>query len=132
MNLNQATLIGRVTRDPEVKKLPSGTSVVKFALATNHVYKNKEGEKVETATFHNCCAFGRLAETIAQYVEKGQELLVQGRIENRTWDKNDGTKGYATEIMIETFSFGARPKGSSGEERAAPEEKEIQIDSIPF
>lgn len=139
MNLNQATLIGRVTRDPELRTLPNGTPVVKFSIATNNTYKNKEGQKVEETDFHNVSAFGRLAETIGQYVKKGQELLVIGRIKNRTWEKQDGTKGYATEIMMDTFSFGAKPKGS--EERSAGDavlaasqggEQEIRIEDIPF
>lgn len=138
MNLNQATLIGRVTRDPELRTLPNGTPVVKFSIATNNTYKNKEGQKVEETDFHNVSAFGRLAETIGQYVKKGQELLVIGRIKNRSWDKPDGTKGYATEIMMDTFSFGAKPKGS--EERSAAEAAsagageadEIRIEDIPF
>ena len=91
MNLNKAQLIGRITNDPEMKALPSGTPVVKFGLATNRVYKTKDGEKKEVAQFHNCVAFGKLAEIIGQWAKKGQEVYVDGRIEYRSWDKKDGT-----------------------------------------
>lgn len=114
MNLNQVNLIGRVTKQPELKKLPSGTSVVSFAIATNHSYKKETGEKVETTSFHNCKAFGKVADTIGQYVVKGQELFVDGRIEYRQWDKTDGTKGYATEILVNNFQFGQKPGGTQG------------------
>ncbi|MEK7463010.1 MAG: single-stranded DNA-binding protein, partial [Patescibacteria group bacterium] len=90
MNVNKAQLIGRITNDPEVRALPSGASVAKFGLATNRVYKTKEGEKKETAQFHNCVAFGKLADIIKQWAKKGQEVYVDGRIEYRTWDKKDG------------------------------------------
>jgi single-strand DNA-binding protein len=103
-----------VTRDPETKALPSGATVSKFGLATNHVFVTKAGEKKETAQFHNCVAFGKTAETIGKYVTKGQELYVQGRIEYREWDKKEGGKGYATEILVDSFQFGAKPKGAAG------------------
>jgi single-strand DNA-binding protein len=112
MNLNKAQLIGRIVNDPEIKALPSGASVAKFTLATNRVYKTKEGEKKETAQFHNCVAFGKLADIIKQWAKKGQEVYVDGRIEYRTWDKKDGGKGYITEIMIENFQMGAKARGS--------------------
>ena len=117
MNLNKAQLIGRITNDPEVKALPSGISVAKFGLATNRVYKTKEGEKKEVAQFHNCVAFGKLADIIKQWAKKGQEVYVDGRIEYRTWDKKDGGKGYITEIMIENFQMGAKARGNEGGNR---------------
>ena len=85
-----------------------------MGLATNHIYKTKEGEKKETAQFHNCVAFGKTADVIAQWVKKGQEIMVEGRIEYRSWDKKEGGKGYITEIMIETFQFGQKAKGTDG------------------
>lgn len=114
MNCNSATLIGRVTRDPEAKKTPSGTDVVNFSLATNHTYKGKDGQKVETTTFHNLVAWGKQAEIIATYVKKGQELYIRGRIDNRTYEKKDGTKGYTSEIIVEDFQLGARARGEAG------------------
>lgn len=120
MNLNKALLIGRIVRDPELKTLLSGTSVVKFGLATNHKFKTKDGEQKETAQFHNCVAFARLAEIISTYVKKGQEIYVEGRIEYRSWDRKEGGKAYATEIIVESMQLG--PKAGTGQ---APEREEI-------
>lgn len=109
--------MGRITKDPEMRSMPNGTAVVKFSIATNHTYKNKAGEKVETAQFHNCVAFARIAEIIKQYTTKGQEAMVEGRIEYRQWQKQDGTKAYSTEIMVENFQMGARAKRTEQEPR---------------
>lgn len=137
MNLNQVNLIGRVTKQPELKKLPSGTSVVSFAIATNHTYKKESGEKVEQTSFHNCKAFGKVADTIGQYVVKGQELFVDGRIEYRQWDKTDGTKGYATEILVNNFQFGQKPgnqgsggAGYAGQNKGAPTGQNSSLDDF--
>lgn len=132
MNLNKALLIGRITNDPEIKALPSGISVAKFGLATNHIYKTKEGEKKETAQFHNCVAFGKLADIIKQWAKKGQEVYVEGRIEYRSWDKKDGGKGYITEIMIETFQMGAKARGGNeGGRESVRENKEESGNVVP-
>ncbi len=125
MNLNQVNLIGRVTKNPELKTLESGTQIASFGLATNNVYK-KDGEKVEQVDFHNITAFGKLAETIAQYVIKGQELYIGGRIKYESWDKQDGTgKGYRTSIIASNFQFGQKPKGA-GESNDTP-----PVDDMP-
>lgn len=113
MNLNKVQLIGRLTRDPELRTTPSGTSIVKFNLATNNIFKNKQGEKMENVQYHNCIIFGKSAETFAQYVAKGQEVYAEGRIEYRTFDKKDGTKGYSTDIVITDFQMGTRPAGNN-------------------
>lgn len=131
MNLNKALLIGRITNEPEIKALPSGISVAKFGLATNHIYKTKEGEKKETAQFHNCVAFGKLADIIKQWAKKGQEVYVEGRIEYRSWDKKDGGKGYITEIMIENFQMGAKARGSEGGSRESVRESEEPSHVVP-
>lgn len=125
MNLNQVHLIGRVTKDPELKSLQSGTQVVNFGLATNNTYKDKDGKKVEQTDFHNITAFGKLAETLAQYVIKGQELYIGGRIRYETWDKEGGGKGYKTNIIADRFQFGQKPKGAEGQAPAA------NVDSMP-
>lgn len=81
MNLNEAKLIGRAVRDPEVKTTQTGSKVAKFSVATNHVYKDSSGSKKETTQFHTCIAWGKLADTIGKYMVKGQEVYVSGRIE---------------------------------------------------
>jgi single-strand DNA-binding protein len=115
MYLNKAFLFGNLTRDPELKSLPSGIKVVSFGLATNRTWKDKNGVKQESVTFHNIVSYGRQAEVIAQYLKKGSSVFIEGRIETRSWDdKNDGTKKYRTEIIIDNFQFGPSLGGRSG------------------
>lgn len=138
MNLNSASIIGRITRDPEVKALPSGVQVCSFSMATNRTWKDKEGQKQESTTFHNIVAFGKQAEVIGQYVKKGQLLYVQGRMETRSWeDKESGKKMYRTEIIVENFQFGPKAAGASHDDvDEAPEdnvpEGDINPEDIPF
>lgn len=136
MNLNEATIIGRVTRAPEGKALPSGVTVTSFSLATNHTYK-KDDQKVEETEFHNVVAFAGLADTIVKYVVQGQEILIKGRLKTRSWDK-DGVKMYRTEIVADKMEFGQKPKGSESQstsnQQDVPDypEEEINPEDIPF
>ena len=138
MNLNKTIIVGRVTRDVELKALPSGTAVSTFSLATNRVW-TKDGEKHEETEFHNIVVFGKMAETVGQYVKKGQLLLVEGRLQIRSWDDKDGKKMYRTEIMAESFQFGPKAGGeksspSDREEIEYPDDddSEINPEDIPF
>lgn len=116
MNLNKAQIIGRLTRDPELKALPSGSKICSFAMATNRVWKNEQGEKQEAVEYHNLVAFGRQAELIAQYVGKGDLFFVEGRMQTRSWeDKDSGKNMYKTEVIVENMQFAPR---SGGEDRA--------------
>jgi len=146
MYLNKAFLYGNLTRDPELKALPSGQQLVSFGIATNRTYKDKNGQKQEATEFHNIVAFGRPAEIIAQYMKKGRPLFVEGRIQNRSWE-SDGQKKYRTEIVVENFQFGDGGRGGAGggassvhegqptskdsEEIKYPDE-EINPEDIPF
>ena len=112
MNLNKVFIIGNLTRDPELKTLPSGTQVASFGMATNRVWKNAQGEKQEDVQFHNIVVFGRQADTVSQYLKKGNSALVEGRLQTRTWDAQDGSKRNRTEIVAERVQFG--PKFSGG------------------
>ena len=113
MYLNKAIIIGNLTRDPEVRAIPSGMQVCSFSVATNRVWKDKEGNKKEQADFHNIVVFGRQAETAGQYLKKGQSVLVEGRIQTRSWDdKTSGEKKYRTEIVADRVQFG--PKAGAG------------------
>lgn len=114
MYLNKAFVIGNLTKDPEMKSLPSGIKVTTFGLATNRVWKNKEGVKQENTDFHNIVVFGRQAETSAQYLKKGASALVEGRMQTRSWDAADGVKKYRTEIIADNVQFGPRAGGTSG------------------
>ena len=135
MNLNRVTLIGRVTRDPELRAMPSGMKIVSFGLATNHKFK-KEGETKEITQFHNCVSFGKAAETLALYVKKGSEIYVDGRIEYKQWENKENVKMSRTEIIVENFQFGQKPKVQGEEEIAEKEEVEevsdINPEDIPF
>jgi single-strand DNA-binding protein len=136
MYLNKAILIGNLTRDPELRSLPSGIKVCTFSLATNRVWKDKNGARQESTDYHNVVVFGRQAETIAQYMKKGSSILVEGRMQTRSWDdKNSGEKKYRTEIVADRTQFGPKggsgggaSSGSSGTPKASPEE----VDSIEY
>lgn len=146
MYLNKVFLYGNLTRDPELKALPSGQNLASFGLATNRTYKDKNGQKQEATEFHNVVAFGRTAEVIAQYMKKGRPMFVEGRITTRSWEgKDDGKKQYRTEIIVENFQFGADggkggSTGSAREEQSAPKDdeaikypdEEINPEDIPF
>lgn len=114
MYLNKVIIIGNLTRDPELKSLPSGAQVTNIGVATNRVWKDKEGNKQETAEFHNVVAFGRTAEIINQYLRKGSSVLIEGRLQTRNWeDKETGKKMYRTEIVTESMQLGPRRDGVS-------------------
>ena len=150
MYLNKALVIGNLTRDPEMKSLPSGIQVTSFSVATNRVWKDKNGAKQESADYHNIVVFGRQAETVAQYLRKGSSVLVEGRMQTRSWDGPDGKKNYRTEIVADRVQFGPRPSGvpsgsstpsSAKSDDKAPvppietidyPEESINLDDIPF
>lgn len=111
MYINKVIIYGNLTRDPEVKSLPSGIQVATFGIATNRVYRDRTGNKQEQADFHNIVVFGRQAETVGQYLKKGSAAFVEGRLQTRQWEK-DGEKKSRTEIVAERVQFG--PKGMGG------------------
>ncbi len=115
MYINKAILVGNLTRDPEKKALPSGQSVTSFSIATNRVWKDKDGKKQESTDYHNIVIFGRPADTAAQYLKKGQSVYVEGRIQTRSWDDKDGKKQYRTEIVADNFQFGPKAGGAAYE-----------------
>jgi single-strand DNA-binding protein len=109
MYKNSVTLIGNITRDIELKALPTGMKIANFSIATNRTWKDKTGAKKDETEFHNLVAFGRTAEVIQQYCHKGDQILVDGRIHTSSWDdKTSGAKRYKTEIMVENFQFGQK------------------------
>lgn len=108
MYLNKVFIIGNLTRDPELKALPSGINVASFSVATNRVYKDKNGAKQENTDFHNVVVFGRQADTVSAYLKKGSMAYVEGRLTTRSWDGPDGKKNYRTEIIADTIQFGPR------------------------
>jgi len=149
MNLNKAFIIGNLTRDPESRSLPSGASVASFSVATNRVWRDQQGQKKEEGQFHNVGGFGKQADSVVQYLKKGNSVLVEGRIQTRNWNAQDGSKKSRTEIVAERVQFGPRKQGGSltqgegansgGTPQKAEEletieypEEEINPDDIPF
>lgn len=148
MYLNKAMLIGNLTRDPELRSLPSGVKVCSFSMATNRVWKDKSGARQESADYHNVVVFGRQAETVAQYMKKGSSILVEGRMQTRSWDdKTTGEKKYRTEVVADRTQFGPKSSNTgftpskegstnskSAEEVDAIEypEEDINPEDIPF
>jgi len=147
MYLNKVLLIGNLTRDPELKALPSGIKVTSFSLATNRVWRDKDGKTQEATEYHNVVVFGRQAETSGQYLKKGQSALIEGRLQTRSWDQ-DGAKKYRTEIIADKVQFGPKAGGSTASPAFASKdegteklpdsaaidypEDEINPDDIPF
>ena len=146
MYLNKAILIGNLTRDPELKSLPSGTKVVGFTLATNRTWKDANGAKQEAVEYHNVISYGKQAEVIAQYCKKGDQLLVEGRIQTRSWEDKETTKKvYRTEIIAENFQFGSKTANSkptrnekedagidTDEDKIEYPDEQINAEDIPF
>jgi single-strand DNA-binding protein len=120
MYLNKVFLIGNLTRDPELKALPSGSKVASLSLATNRVWKDQAGARQEATEYHNLVSFGRQAENLAQYAKKGSSLFVEGRIQTRSWDGQDGKKNYRTEVIIDNFQFGPKAGGFTASDAARP------------
>jgi len=112
MNLNKAFVLGNVTRDPEVRSLPSGQQVTNFSIATNRFYTSSAGEKKQDAEFHNIVCFGKLADISSRYLTKGSLVLIEGRIQTRNWQDTAGVKHYKTEIVAESLQLG--PRGAGG------------------
>lgn len=149
MYINKAFLFGNLTRDPELRSLPSGGQVASFGLATNRVFKKADGSKQEATEFHNIVVFGRQADTAAQYLKKGSSVFVEGRIQTRSWDSPEKGKQYRTEIVAERVQFGPRsggagagggaPRSAEDTPQRAPKEdaieypeEDINPDDIPF
>ncbi len=161
MNLNLVQVCGRITRDPEMITTPNGTTIAKFSVASNRVWNDKNsGQKHEEVEFHNIVSFGKQAETISQYFNKGDEIYIQGRLKTSSWeDKQSGQKRYKTEIIADKFEFGQKSKANqnASNQNADPnpsdapanqntadhntanqntanqnQEEEIKIEDIPF
>lgn len=155
MDLNKVMLIGRLTRDPEIRTTPNGANVASFSVATSFNWTDQQGQKKEQTEFHNIVAWRKLADIIGQYLKKGSQVYLEGRLQTRTWEGQDGKKNYRTEIVVDNMIMLARPGGAGASQSGAgnygppaspnqtplaeqPEPKsdipEIQIDDsdIPF
>jgi single-strand DNA-binding protein len=154
MNLNKVMLIGNVTRDPEVKTTPQGQTVATFSIATNSTWKDAQGNKQERVEYHNIVAWRKLAEIIGQYVKKGSKMYLEGKLQTRDWQGQDGVKKYRTEVVADNMIMldraGSAPMGGAAKstpsfpgsndlptiEQEAPmptsSNDEINIEEIPF
>ena len=148
MNLNRATIIGNLTRDPEVRTTTTGQNVASFGVATNHTWTDKSGQKQERAEFHNIVVWGKLAEICGQYLSKGRKVYIEGRLQTREWEGQDGAKRNRTEIIAENMIMldrgtGAAPAAGASMATAAAAsaapaqaqqggDDEIRVEDIPF
>ncbi len=154
MNLNKAMIIGNLTRDPELRNTPSGVPVASFAVATNQVWNDQNGQKQERVEFHNVVAWRKLAEICGQYLRKGSKVYIEGRLQTRDWVGQDGVKRYRTEIIISNMIMldraGSQGGGQFAGNDAPPqveeqqgfsepsieadnvEEEDIKVENIPF
>ncbi|MEK7606918.1 MAG: single-stranded DNA-binding protein [Patescibacteria group bacterium] len=114
MDLNKAMIIGNMTRDPEVRAIPNGQSVCSFSLATNRSWTDAAGQKQEQAEFHNIVAWGKLAEICGQYLTKGRKVYIEGRLQTREWETQEGVKRNRTEIVAENMIILDRGQGQGG------------------
>ncbi|UCF13217.1 MAG: single-stranded DNA-binding protein [Thermoplasmatales archaeon] len=133
-DLNRIILIGNLTRDPELKNTQSGSSVCNFSIANNRSY-TQNGEKKEYTSFFNCVVWGKLGETINQYCKKGQRIGLEGKLQQRSWDDQNGNKRTTVEIVVENIQF-LTPRKNDDSEQVQPE-TDIQSnyfsdEDIPF
>lgn len=145
-SLNRATLIGNLTRDPELRKTAGGQSVCSFSIATNRTYTDASGQRKEQVDYHNIVAWGKLADICGQYLTKGKKVYVDGRLQSREWEGQDGQKRYRTEIITENMIMlsgggpGAGMQGGAssaampdvGDAPASNPDDEIKLEDIPF
>lgn len=135
MNFNKATLVGRLTAKPELKSTTSGQNVTSFNLAVGRTWTDKDGKRQEMTDFFPCVFWGKLAIVIVQFTEKGQVLLVNGRLSTREWEDKNGSKHKVIEIVGEDFQFGPKPFGTTlkkAEEEGNIELPEESSGEIPF
>ena len=141
MSVNKVILIGRLGKDPELKYTPGGQAVANFSLATNRTWKGSDGQRKESTTWHNIVVWGKQAETIKEYLSKGREIYIEGRIDNRSYDDKDGNKRYISEVVVENFRFigsrGDMPTGDptpmpSGADAPVPDNGGGDDEDLPF
>lgn len=120
MNINKVVLVGRLTRDPEIRTTNTGSTVASISLATNSYWTDKSGQKKETTEFHSIVIFGKLAEIAGQYLIKGQEAYFEGRLQSRSYVGKDNVERKVTEVIASEMQFGAKPQGASQAGYGAP------------
>lgn len=124
MNINKVILVGRLTRDPELRTTPSGQTVTSIGIATNRFWKDKAGQRQDKTEFHNVVLWGRLAEIAGQYLTKGQEAFIEGRLESRTYTGKDGVERKVTDIIAENLQLGSKAGQGGGNYGSAPRQND--------
>lgn len=145
--MNKVTLIGNLTKDPEVKTTPSGKTVATTSIATNKSYKDQSGEKKTVTQFHNLVIWGKQAEVLAQYTQKGSKLAIIGELQTRNYQAQDGSKRYVTEVLVNEFEFLGSAQGNKPPAPTEPPEHiagafpdasyvedddSVKVENIPF
>lgn len=142
-DINKVFVIGRLTRDPELSTTPGGASVCKFSLANGRTY-TQGGKKKEQTSFFNCVTWGKLGELIHEYCGKGQQLAIEGRLQQRSWEDTNGAKRSTVEIVVENCQFLSKPSGAKEDKGFPPDSPEDKVqkafseqtpftdDDIPF
>lgn len=133
MSVNKVILIGRLGKDPEVKKMTNGESVTNVTLATSENWKDKTGIKQEKTEWHNLVFFRRLAEIAGQYLKKGSQIYVEGKIQTRKWQDKEGQDRYMTEVVVnEMQMLGGKPGSPSAQATPQPASQKDDDFDIPF
>ena len=136
-SLNKATILGRLGKDPELRTTGGGTEVANFSVATSETFTDKNNEKKETTEWHSVVVWGKLAGIAKKYLAKGREVLIEGKLQTRSWDDKDGTKKYKTEIVASNIVLigggGQRDAGSSAAPSEVPMPDSVgDNDDLPF
>ena len=129
--VNKVILLGRLGKNPEIKYTPNGTAIANWTMATSENYKDKDGQKQERTEWHRIVAFGRLAEICGEYLAKGKQIYVEGRIQTRSWDDKDGNKKYTTEIIANTMQMLGKADETAKDIGGTSVSGET-IDDVPF
>ena len=131
MNINKAIVCGRITKDPDMRTTPNGTSLCTFGVATNRVWMT-DGKKNEEVEFHSVLAWGKTAETISQYFKKGDEIYVEGRNKTDHWKDKEDKSHQKTQIIVESFQFGQKSKANQGrQEEKSPYDYSTKNAGVP-
>ena len=130
MNLNKVVIVGNAVDTPEIRTTQSGQQVTSLRVATNRMWKDAQGQRQKSTEFHSVVLWGRLAEIASQYLQKGSLVLIEGRLQTRSWEDSSGQKKYRTEIIAETMQLGPRQMGSSQPQEPKEETKKEEIPII--
>lgn len=131
--INKAILVGNLGADPEIRYTTDGVAVANFSVATTDTWKDKQGEKQQSTTWHKIVCFNKLAEIAQEFLHKGKQVYIEGKIQNRSWDKDDGTKGYVTEIKAHIVKFlGGAGGKSKADYQAEQYANGPEDDDLPF